>query len=85
MDSSPPRPIPFEPLSPPLANDPACIRILIVDDQNFVRKMLQYSLEMHTDLEIVGTASNGEDAFGQIAQLHPDIALVDIEMPGIDG
>lgn len=61
------------------------IRILIVDDQNFVRMMLQYCLESQLDLEVVGTAHSGQDAFEKIEKLHPNIALVDIEMPGMDG
>ena len=61
------------------------VRILIVDDQNFVRKMLQYSLSSVADFEIVGTANSGSEALAQIEQLHPDIALVDIEMPGMNG
>jgi hemolysin D len=69
--------------SPTLA--PLPIRILIVDDQNFVRKMLQYSLSAVADFEIVGAANSGEDALAQIEELHPDIALVDIEMPGMNG
>jgi PleD family two-component response regulator len=42
---------------------PASIRILIVDDQNFVRRMLQYSLESNAEFEIVGTAGSGATAF----------------------
>lgn len=61
------------------------IRILIVDDQNFVRKMLQYSLSSVADFEIVGAATNGQDALSQIEHLRPDIALMDIEMPGMSG
>ncbi len=75
------------PNSTPISIDPASsvIRILIVDDQNFVRKMLQYSLSSVADFEIVGTANSGSDALAQIEELHPDIALVDIEMPGMNG
>jgi HlyD family secretion protein len=61
------------------------IRILIVDDQNFVRKMLQYSLADQTQLEVIGTANSGQDALAQIEHLRPDIVLVDIEMPGMNG
>jgi hemolysin D len=64
---------------------PQSVRILIVDDQNFVRKMLQYSLSSVADFEIVGTANSGSEALAQIENLHPDIALVDIEMPGMNG
>jgi hemolysin D len=71
----------------PLSANPQSqsIRILIVDDQNFVRKMLQYSLSAVADFEIVGTANSGSEAIAQIEQLRPDIALVDIEMPGMNG
>jgi hemolysin D len=77
--------LPLNPELPPLEREPDPIRILIVDDQNFVRKMLQYSLEPQLDLEIVGTANSGKDALAQIEQFHPDIALVDIEMPEMNG
>jgi hemolysin D len=71
---------------PPAANSASsAIRILIVDDQNFVRKMLQYSLASVADFEIVGTANSGSEALAQIEELRPDIALVDIEMPGMNG
>jgi hemolysin D len=72
--------------APPSVNPVSqAIRILIVDDQNFVRKMLQYSLSSVADFEIVGTANSGSEALAQIEQLRPDIALVDIEMPGMNG
>jgi hemolysin D len=84
--ASPLEPTPLDPsLSNPSSPDPTKIRILIVDDQNFVRKMLQYSLESQLDLEVVGTAHSGQDALAQIEQLRPNIALVDIEMPGMNG
>jgi hemolysin D len=71
--------------SVPPTLSPRPIRILIVDDQNFVRKMLQYSLSAVADFEIVGAANSGEDALAQIEEFNPDIALVDIEMPGMNG
>jgi hemolysin D len=61
------------------------IQILIVDDQNFVRKMLQYSLKHQEDFEIAGMAKNGQEALELITALNPDIALVDVEMPDMDG
>ncbi len=80
---------PVTPLDPnPYASAPqgsASIRILIVDDQNFVRKMLQYSLGSQLNLIVVGTANSGSDALIQLEQLHPDIVLVDVEMPGMNG
>jgi hemolysin D len=77
--------LPLNPELHPAEREPHPIRILIVDDQNFVRKMLQYSLEPQLDLEIIGTANSGKDALAQIEQFRPDIALVDIEMPEMNG
>ncbi len=64
---------------------PHAIRILLVDDQLTVRKIWQSYLEKESDLEIVGSATNGTMALDWLETHHPDIALVDIEMPGIDG
>jgi hemolysin D len=80
-----PTPSPEPPPQEPTPLGPNPIRILIVDDQNFVCKMLQYSLESQLDLEVVGMVNNGQDAFNRIEQLRPDIVLVDIEMPGMNG
>jgi hemolysin D len=61
------------------------IRILIVDDQNFVRKFLQHILETEQNFQIVGTANNGQDAIIKVASLQPDLVLIDLEMPEMDG
>ncbi|MBE9168974.1 response regulator [Pleurocapsales cyanobacterium LEGE 06147] len=61
------------------------IRVLIVDDQHLNRKLLEVILDSEPDLEIVGTAEDGREALAQIEMLHPDIALMGIEMPGMDG
>ena len=61
------------------------VRILLVDDQNIILQGLQALLESKLDLEIVGTADDGEKAIKQVEILAPDIALVDIEMPRMDG
>ena len=66
-------------------NEPNPIRLLVVDDQNLVRQKLRMSLEAESDLQIVSSAENGQTALEQLETLQPDIALVDIEMPGIDG
>jgi hemolysin D len=60
-------------------------RILIVDDQQFVRRMLTHSLEQEAGFEIVGLAESGAEALQCIEALQPDIALVDVEMPNMDG
>jgi DNA-binding NarL/FixJ family response regulator len=61
------------------------IRVLLVDDQKMVRETLKVSLEMETDIEIVGTANNGIAAIEQVELLHPDIVIMNMEMPGLDG
>jgi DNA-binding NarL/FixJ family response regulator len=61
------------------------IRILIADDQAHVRKGLQAVLELEDDLEIVGTATNGLEAVELAERLHPDVILMDLSMPHLDG
>jgi hemolysin D len=61
------------------------IRLLLVDDQKFVLELLQSYLKSEKDLEVVGIADNGQAALDLTASLHPDIVLVDIEMPDMDG
>lgn len=61
------------------------IYVLVVDDQNLVRQALQMNLEAESDLEVVGSADNGVQALEQIELLNPDVVLLDIEMPGMDG
>jgi hemolysin D len=61
------------------------IRILIVDDQKFVLEMLQFYLKPQQDLEVVGTAESGRVALELTASIRPDIILVDVEMPEMDG
>ena len=61
------------------------VRILLVDDQISIRQSLQISLESKSNLKIVGSATNGVDAIAQVETIHPDVALIDIEMPSLDG
>lgn len=61
------------------------IRILIVDDIPLVRKSLLMCLEAEPDMCVVGEAADGQAALDQVASLCPDVVLVDVEMPGMDG
>jgi DNA-binding NarL/FixJ family response regulator len=61
------------------------IRVLIVDDQELVRTGIQTLLNRKPDIEVVGWAGDGEAAIRQIAALDPDVVLMDIRMPGVDG
>lgn len=64
---------------------PNPIRILIVDDHAVVRKGLAMVLRLEPDLEVVGEAENGLAGLEAAQRLHPDIALVDLVMPEMDG
>lgn len=61
------------------------IRLLIVDDQSLIRQGLRTLLELEPDLEVVGEAEHGETAIQQAAHLQPDVVIMDIRMPGMDG
>ena len=61
------------------------IRILIADDENLIRQALKIYLKVEPDIEIVGTADNGQTALKLIEELNPDIVLMDMEMPTMDG
>ncbi len=61
------------------------IRILIVDDQNFTRQAIKSILEQESDLEVMGLAENGIKALEKIAEIRPDVAIVDLEMPEMNG
>ena len=61
------------------------IRVLIADDHRMVRNGLRTFLNMHSDLEIVGEASDGEEALNMARQLKPNVVLMDLKMPKMDG
>jgi DNA-binding NarL/FixJ family response regulator len=61
------------------------IGILLVDDQKLIRQGLKALLELDPDIQVLGSASDGQTAIEQAEILHPDIVLLDIRMPGMDG
>ncbi|HEY42862.1 MAG TPA: response regulator transcription factor [Anaerolineae bacterium] len=61
------------------------IRVLIVDDHVFVRKGIQALLATEEDIEVVGEAQDGQEALQQIEDLQPDVILLDLLMPKLDG
>lgn len=61
------------------------IRLLLADDHAVVRSGLRLLLEAQPDMVIVGEAENGRDAISRTAELKPDVVLMDVEMPGMNG
>jgi two-component system chemotaxis response regulator CheB len=61
------------------------IRVLVVDDSFVVRRVVMDELAAHADIEVVGWAATGRAALDKAAQLHPDLVILDIEMPEMDG
>lgn len=61
------------------------IRVLIVDDSAMIRRVLALGIDREPDLEVVGFASNGEQALELITSLRPDVITLDLEMPNMDG
>jgi two-component system, NarL family, response regulator LiaR len=61
------------------------IRVLIADDHPIVRRGLNITINAQEDMEIIGEASNGEEAVARIAELRPDVIIMDLKMPGKDG
>ena len=64
---------------------PTPIRVLLVDDQRLMREGLRILLELEPDLEVVGEAGDGQAALDAYAALRPDVVLMDVRMPGMDG
>jgi DNA-binding NarL/FixJ family response regulator len=61
------------------------IRVLLVDDHAMVRRGMRDFLELHADIEVVGEAVDGSDAIERATELHPDIVVMDLMMPVVDG
>ncbi len=61
------------------------IKVLLVDDQSLIRQGLTVLLELEPDIEIIGQAENGDIALKLVAELNPDVVLMDVRMPIMDG
>jgi DNA-binding NarL/FixJ family response regulator len=61
------------------------VRVLIVDDQALFREALATLLEVRPEIRVVGEAANGADALDRVAALRPDVVLMDLHMPVLDG
>ena len=69
----------------PSSNSQNLIRVLVVDDQALVRAGLRYFLAAFDDLELVGEARGGQEAVQGCEQFQPDVVLMDLMMPGMNG
>jgi DNA-binding NarL/FixJ family response regulator len=61
------------------------IKILLVDDHELVRRGLRRMLESEEDIEVVGDCADAEEAYSQVEMLSPDVVLMDVKMPGVNG
>jgi DNA-binding NarL/FixJ family response regulator len=61
------------------------INVLVVDDQNLTHKLIETYLEPEPEIKIVGFANDGQEAINKISFLRPDVILMDVEMPKMDG
>jgi DNA-binding NarL/FixJ family response regulator len=62
-----------------------CVRVLVVDDQEPFRKAMTAVVEETDGFEVVGLATTGEESLNAVAALGPDLVLMDVNLPGIDG
>jgi NarL family two-component system response regulator LiaR len=70
-------------VTPSAGTDP--IRVLVVDDHAMVRRGLATFLRAFDDLQLVGEAADGDEVASRCAETHPDVILMDLKMPGVDG
>ncbi len=61
------------------------VRAIVVDDEPLARRRLRRLLKVHDDVEVVGEATNGDEAVSAALEAHPDVLFMDVRMPGSDG
>ena len=72
-------------MSEPQQPQDAMVRVLVVDDQQLMREGITSLLKIQDGIEIIGTAANGQEALEQAMRLQPDVILMDVRMPIMDG
>lgn len=68
-----------------LDQDDVMLRVLLVDDHQILRQVLELALDAEPDLRVVGASANAESALPAVAALLPDLVLMDLDLPGMDG
>ena len=61
------------------------VRVVVVDDQELMRTGFRMILDAESDIEVVGEAADGREAIDVVARLRPDVVLMDVRMPNLDG
>jgi two-component system invasion response regulator UvrY len=73
------------PITPAGERQQTAVRVLVVDDQVLYAEAISVLLRMQDGIEVVGIAADGQEAIAQATDLRPDLVLMDIEMPRMDG
>src|SRR5690606_37808875 len=73
------------PAAPRCRKDAMPVRVLIVDDSAFMRRAISRVLGADADIRVVGQAANGEEGVAKVKELRPDVVVLDLEMPVLDG
>ena len=66
-------------------SNPNLIRVFIAEDHAIVRKGVRTLLSLESDIQVIGEAADGQEAVKQVSELNPDVILMDLVMPGLDG
>lgn len=65
--------------------DSSTLKVLVVDDHELTRLSLKFALSSHKNIELVGLACNGQEAIRMVEHYHPDVVILDLQMPVMDG
>ncbi|MFI9757235.1 response regulator [Streptomyces sp. NPDC051963] len=68
-----------------MSEEPTAVRVLVVDDQQLIRDGIASLLSIRPGITVVGTASNGREAVTKAVEMRPDVVLMDVRMPELDG
>ena len=68
-----------------LSCDPSTLKVLVVDDHELTRFTLKLALSYQENIELVGLASNGQEAIEMVKRYHPNVIVLDLQMPVMDG
>ncbi len=68
-----------------LSCEPTTLRLLLVDDHELTRLTLKLAFSCQANIQVVGLASNGQEAIEMVKRCHPDVIVLDLQMPVMDG